>query len=110
MMFPAHSFLSMTDRAVSWLTPLNALVEAVVEKIAPKDTAAACSGTYCGETFSHRSCWASASCGTNKCIVWYNQKYCPSGSGCSCASPCYVLFGYCRNVTCTALSHCNNVW
>ena len=85
MTTPSNTLRSMADR-------LNALVDTIVDRIALKTTATACSSQ-----FHHTSCWAQASCGTNKCIAWYFN---------SCDGQFY---GFCRSKSCVGESDCYGV-
>lgn len=87
----AISFLSSVDRLTAKIGPLNTVIDAVVERLAPKAEAAAC-GTpyYCGSSqgaYCHYGC-----VGSLAYRYWDEKKYYRfNGAGACyhlCTDPC----------------------
>ncbi|HYF63121.1 MAG TPA: hypothetical protein VD886_09940 [Herpetosiphonaceae bacterium] len=97
-----NTILSAVDRIASRIAPVNSLVASIVEKIAPEAEAAAC--TYTSnytQSYQYSTCWASTSCGSNKCVKWYWRTYRYSDG-----STCSTSYGQCDSRTCSSASQC----
>ena len=97
-----NNLLKIVDRVAQRIKPLNNLVSKVVAAVAPNQAASACTfvNNY-SQVYQYSTCWASTSCGSNKCVKWYNRTYYYSNG-----TSCTTLYGQCDSRTCSSASQC----
>jgi len=97
--------LSTIDRLVQKMGFVNALVDRLVSKIAPSTSAvAACpQGWYTSQDAYTWECWASTSCGSNKCVRVKTRTFFYHFIPYACQQ---VISKVCNSTTCVGPSNC----
>jgi len=97
--------LSSIDRMLHHVKAVNTLVDKLMSKVVPSTpVAGACSSGYIyySDTQQGYECWASSSCGTNKCVKVYTRTYYYNGAPYTCQQ----LFKICNSRNCIGTAEC----
>lgn len=97
--------LSSVDHVLSHVKPVNTLVNKLVSKVLPSiPVAGACPSNYYSYSDAQQGyeCWASTSCGSNKCVKVYTRTYYYS----SAPYTCQQLFKICNSRNCVGTAEC----